>query len=255
MNPHLPAEAPPIFVVSLERAGDRKAFVHRVFHEAGLEYEIVPAVDAKALGAAELATYSSRRAVFEYGRELSRGVLACSLSHLRVLQRIIDEGLEAAVVFEDDTRPLPGFGDLLTAPKLVPDDCDVLTFHSLYDWASATPVSEEPVFGDFRLCRYGRTPMGTQAYLITRRGAERVLDVAFPVSLPSDEILFRPRPAALEVYGVEPSPVAQEDFPSEIDVPAPPLRDHSQLTRVALQLLGISGRAWQRVERLRRPTR
>ena len=247
----MPSALPPILVVSLERAGDRRAFVERTFRDADLPFEIVPAVDAQELSSADIARYSSRRAMYEYGRELSRGVLACSLSHLRALQRVVDERLPEVVVFEDDTRPLPAFADILKARDSFPAGWDIVTFHSLFEGASAVPLPQEPLVGEFRLCRYRRTPMGTQAYLITNRAAKRVLEVADPIGLPADEILFRARPAALDVYGVDPAPVVHEDFPSEIQIAAPPVAAHGPATRAGLELVRVAGKARHRLQKLR----
>jgi glycosyl transferase family 25 len=244
----MPSDLPPIWVVSLARATDRREFVDRAFREADLPFEIVPAVDGRALSAAEVAVYSSRRAMFDYGRELTRGLFACALSHLRVLQRMVDERVPEVLVFEDDTRPTAAFATILRERDSFPPDRDVVTFHSLFDWASPVAVDGRNIVVDHRVCRYERTPMGTQAYLITLPAAERVLDVAYPVSLPPDELLYRPRPAALRVYGIEPSPVVHEEFVSEVRAPAPPLRVHGPATRAALEAVRFSGRVRRRVD-------
>ena len=94
--------------------------------------------------------------------------------------------------------------------------------------------------------------MGTQAYLITQQAAQRVLEVAFPIGLPADEVLFRPRPAALDVYGVEPAPVAEESFPSEIRVAAPPIADHGPVAQLGLAATRFAGRVRHRLHRRRR---
>lgn len=248
----MPSELPPIWVVSLDRATDRRDFVERVFGEAGLPFEIVPAVDGRALSADDLRSYSSTRAMYEYGRELGRGMLACSLSHLRVLERMIDDRIPEVVVFEDDTRPVDGFSDILRARGELPSDMDVVTFHSLFEWATPHPISNDLLAGRYRVCQYERTPMGTQAYLVTRRAAQRVLDVAYPVGLPPDELLFRPRPAGLTVYGIEPAPVVHEDFPSEVRAPAPPVASHGPSARAALQAVRLAGGVRRRLEHRRR---
>src|SRR3974390_3910335 len=106
---------------------------------SGLSYELVPAVDGRALSDADRSLYSSRRAMYEYGRELTGGMFGCALSHVKVLQRIVAEQIPEAVVFEDDTRPHAGFADLLRARASLPSGWDVVTFHSLFVWASPTP--------------------------------------------------------------------------------------------------------------------
>jgi glycosyl transferase family 25 len=241
--------APPIFVISLQRATDRAVFVERTLDELGVAFEVLPAVDALELTTAQLAQYSSRRAMFEYGRELSRGELACALSHLRALEVMRERDLDRIVVLEDDTRPLPGFPDVVGLSATIAPEGSVVTFHSLFSGAAPVPVESTELPETYRLCRYLRTPMGTQAYLITRSAAARVLEVGFPIALPSDELLFRRRPSGLEVFGVEPSPVTHEAFPSEIRAATPPINQHAAISVGALRLVALAGRVRRRVDR------
>jgi hypothetical protein len=75
----------------------------------------------------------------------------------------------------------------------------------------------------FRLVTYQRMLFGAQCYLITRDAARRVLEHAYPIRLPYDELLFRARPVGLRVYGVEPRPVELQRFTSELVArPEPP---------------------------------
>lgn len=240
-------DLPPVWVVSLERAVDRRAFVQQAFHDVGIPFEVFSAVDGRALSERDRAEYSSRRAFYEYGRDLERGMFGASLSHLRVLERMVREGLDELAVFEDDVRPAPELGDLLRARDELPEDCDVLTLNSLFGWAGPTRIGSAPVAGRFWVVRYARTPMGLQGYLIRRAAAERVLAVGFPVALPPDEVLFRPHPAGLGVYGVEPSPLTHEEFPSEIRAPLPPLAEHGALASVGLASVRLAGRARRRL--------
>lgn len=241
---------PPIWVISLRRAPERRRFVEEVFGELGLSFEILDAVDSRQLSAAQLGAYSERRATYLYGRGLGRGMLACSLSHLGAMQRLVSSNLPEVVIFEDDTRPVEDFGDLLAVRDQLPADRDVVTFHSLFGWASPSPVGQ-PLIGSYRACRYARTPMGTQAYLITRTAAERVLEAGYPVALPPDELLLRPHPCGLTVYGVEPSPVTHVEFPSEIHARPEPATRPSFGERLLLVPIRFVGRAKRRIDRVR----
>ena len=240
------ATLPPIWVVSLRRATERRRFVERSFAEAGLDVELIDAVDGYALTPEQRAEYSRSRTAYQYGRLLSPGAIGCALSHLAVWERLRDSGLPEVVVFEDDTRPLLGFRQVLEERGRLPDDWDVVTFHSLYDWAGPSPTGVE--LGGSRACRFRRTPMGTQAYMLRARAAERLLSLAPPVSLPADELLYRKRPAGLTVYGLVPAPVAQAELPSEISDRPPGAVPHA-LERALYGTLGLAGRARRRLHR------
>jgi glycosyl transferase family 25 len=241
------SDVPPFWVVSLARATDRRAFVTTVYAQLGIEPVIVDAVDGRALTPEQLAQYSEVRAMFTYGRGLTRAEVAVALSHLSICRRMVHDDVDEVVVVEDDVRPTPQLLDVLAARATFPVDRDVVTLHSLFEWASPTPVDDRVLTGGYRVCRYARTPMGAQAYLLTQRAARHLLDVGFPVRLPADELLFRPSPAHLTVYGVEPSPVAHDEFPSELHRAPVPVDEHAWLGRAALGTVRFAGRTCTRV--------
>jgi glycosyl transferase family 25 len=238
---------PPFWVVSLERATERRAFVSTVYDDLGVEPVIIDAVDGQQLTDSQLASYSDLRATFSYGRSLSRAEIAIALSHLSICRRMVDEQIEEVVVLEDDVRPTPELLDVLAARSSFPIDFDVMTLHSLFEWATPTPVDDQVLAGGFRVCRYARTPMGAQAYLLRRPGAARLLDVAFPVRLPADELLFRPHPAHLAVYGIEPSPVRHDEFPSELHRVPPPPNERPWWEQAMLRGVQWAGRVQHRL--------
>jgi glycosyl transferase family 25 len=99
-----------IYVVTLARATDR----HPVFARAlaGLRYEVVHGVDKRDLDLADLVrrgVYDDRtaRRIHRYGRGMTLGHIACTLSHARVWRRVVDEGHRRVLVFEDDAEPIP----------------------------------------------------------------------------------------------------------------------------------------------------
>ena len=91
----------PIFVINLDRSPERLALMQAQAGALGLSFERVPGVDGtKALPAWVITQFLS-----ELGQEptaLSRGEVGCYASHLRVMSKIIDHRLEAAIVLEDD---------------------------------------------------------------------------------------------------------------------------------------------------------
>jgi glycosyl transferase family 25 len=235
------AALPPFWVISLQRAKRRRAFVHSTCASLGIEPVVIDAVDGRALTAEQLAAYSELRAAYSYGRSLRRAEIAIALSHLTVWQRMVDEHVDEVLVLEDDVRPERALLDVLAVRAELPEDADVVTMHSLFGWSAPRPVSPELVPG-YRLCTYERTPMGTQAYLLRLRAAQRLVDVARPIRLPADELVFRPHPAGLRVYGIEPSPVRHDEFPSELHG-TPAARDERRwYERLAFTPVRIAGR-------------
>jgi glycosyl transferase family 25 len=238
---------PPLWVVNLDRARDRRTFVEESFGALGLSPRIVPAVDGRELDAGIRSQYSELNAMYTYGRPLVDGHIACSLSHLSVYRTMLEEGLDEVAVFEDDVRPSPALVEVLAERDRFPDDADIVTLHTLFEWATPVPIDDRVLAEQFRVCRYQRSPMGTQAYLVRASAARRLLSIGYPVRLPADELLFRPRPAGLRVYGIEPTPVEHVEFPSEIHGIPPRTPARGSLERTVLEAVRIAGRIDHRV--------
>ena len=77
------------------------------------------------------ATYSPKQALALNGRELTRGEIGCSLSHLRLYQRQIDLGHEEVVILEDDVVVDPRLLEILDRRDALPADWELVLFHRL----------------------------------------------------------------------------------------------------------------------------
>jgi glycosyl transferase family 25 len=240
-------ELPPIWVISLERAVARRQSVTRWFTDLGVPFELIDAVDGRALTPEQHRRYSRWRARFTIGRDLTLGDVGCSLSHLAVYERMLADAVPEVLVVEDDVEPTPALVDVLAARDRFPPDWQVVTFHSLFPNAQPRPIEGPPLAGAHRVCTYGRIPRGTQCYLVNQSGARRALDVGFPVRLPPDELLYRRIPAGLRVYGIDPSPVVHGDFGSELRT-APASEAHGVGRALEWGVI-TAGRVWTRLTR------
>jgi hypothetical protein len=100
---------PPMFVLNLDRSKERWAMAEQQMENAGLHVERLAAVDGRALSAEELKVQSTKMALFFQ----PRGVIGCYLSHRKFWQMVVDQNLEAAIIFEDDVKLIPNFKEVL----------------------------------------------------------------------------------------------------------------------------------------------
>lgn len=116
-----------IFVISRQQDVARRASLVQDLEKRGLPYELIPAVDGRALddeAKRRIADYPKMRRVL---RELSDGEVGCAASHNVVYRKMIAEGIDEACILEDDAKivgAIPsGIGCtkasavLLTAPR------------------------------------------------------------------------------------------------------------------------------------------
>jgi glycosyl transferase family 25 len=212
-----------IFVISLERAADRRRHMERLLEGLGVEAEFIPAVDGRALTASQRARYDARRARWHYRAEMTDSEIACYLSHYRCYERIANEGLPMALILEDDIAVGPQFLPVVQAlaaqaepewsvVRLQTQRTRVSKPKSPKDAGSA--IGDLPGGGLFRL---GTHVLGGCAYMMRRSAAETMLSYGLRIVRPIDQTLDRYWENGILPYVVRPFPVWQHpEFGSQI---------------------------------------
>lgn len=87
-----------IFVINLPHRSDKRAEILAQGEKCNLPLEIFEAVNGNAIPDDELKTF-----VFDYPDCcMTKGVIGCSLSHLKIYKKMCDENISLALVLEDD---------------------------------------------------------------------------------------------------------------------------------------------------------
>jgi GR25 family glycosyltransferase involved in LPS biosynthesis len=130
----------------------------------------------------------------DYARE---GEVACTLAHRRALESFLhqDPKTEIALLLEDDSTPLsPAILDEIDELLAVaPQEWDFIQLGRCWDlWCEKDEVMDS--VAEFGAKEPGSTPIAlyesrgfelcSHAYLVTRRGAEKILQYSLPVMLP-----------------------------------------------------------------------
>ena len=139
------------------------------FAALGLEAQRIEAVTPPEIPA-ELARFTSPARY----RWLTRGELACSLSHLKAMEALLAGPASHALILEDDavlSSYLPRFLDAFAA---APPPFDVVRVETYDDWLRIHPKADRTV-GEIALRRVYTSPSGTAGYVIARQGAEKIL--------------------------------------------------------------------------------
>lgn len=182
----------PMVCISLERRPERWAAFEERAVGAGLHVTKLPAVDAKSFGGdaykhpdisvltAHNIYYGVRRSHYEID---AAGAIGCSLSHFKAWRQLLSSSAPAMIIFEDDS-PVPA--DLKARIEalmtVLPANWDIIQFQrtEFSNGASCKPIpGEEP----WHICL---GLMGSYAYMISRRGAQRMLEKAYPIELHMD---------------------------------------------------------------------
>ena len=205
----------PIYVLNLERSPERRAFILGHLASMDLPANIFPAVDGRTLDIPELegkGIYRDAVARDKFSRSLSAAEIGCALSHVGLYEKLVQEGVEAALVLEDDAMLVNGFREqLATLMSELPADWDVVQL--IFKCEDVEPFSPCLVRFPMRTAM----PVAAAGYLISRAGAMKLVANAYPLRYPADSLIGRSPRWGANVYGARPQLVTINNiFPSNI---------------------------------------
>ena len=208
----MPASGPTsVTVISLPGTPERRARFAAGAADAGLPWTFF---DARTSVTAPL-TYDERRARRTHGRTLTVGEIGNYASHFAVWQRFLASDAAQMIVFEDDVTV-----DWTFVRHIASLDFSAmgLSYLRLFTKIPARFRKVRCPFIDryHHLIRITSYALGTQAYLVTRDGAERFVEGASHVDSPVDTYMDKYWRHGVPNLAVYPFPVFERCDPSTI---------------------------------------
>jgi glycosyl transferase family 25 len=211
------------FVVSLAKSRERRESIKRQLANTSLDWEFIEAVDGYAMSTADITLSTDPEALRKAPRYLNPGQIGCSLSHISCYSRILDEGLEHALVIEDDMLlDLSRLAEACKAAVLKLEERSVVLLYyrshpggkqcnfryidsSAVNLRLAAPISIQDI------------PLCTGAYIISRKACQSLQANLFPVAHGADQWDVFLRNRWIDTLYVITPPIATGSFfPSEI---------------------------------------
>jgi glycosyl transferase, family 25 len=183
-----------IYLINLDRHPDRLAHMRDQLDE--IDFERAPAVDG------------SNRPPTAKG--LSRFELACLESHKAAWRLFLQDPASHACFLEDDLHIWPGFAGLIGADAWIPADAHSV---KLDTYLQAVELGErQAAMGGRELARLYSRHQSSAAYILSREGAVRYLELTAGAGLPADYSLFpaHPRRLGLRIYQLIPAIAIQD---------------------------------------------
>lgn len=170
-----------IYCISLA-GSPRRERAKGELEKTGLPYEIIDAVDGRGGWCDEIPHIEDR-----WGGGLLPTEAACYYSHMKVLRRIMAEGLHSAIVTEDDFKVLrDGWASVIPAADTVVPGWDHIQLHGIArDWEDRYRRTGEQA-GRFH--RVVSTTLITSSYAISRQLAKLVLRLYPEAKIPIDHL-------------------------------------------------------------------
>jgi glycosyl transferase family 25 len=195
------------YVINLAKSADRRSHITNELNALGIEYEIVTAVDGQVLDLHDTTRVDPAFLELEHQARAA----GCALSHLSVYAQVVADGLDSALVLEDDVL-LPADLEGLTeavARRLSGAEVALLNFDNPEPVSLSSDGAADLPAGRLLALPIDITqPRSAAAYVITREACERVLKTALPVRVLADAWWHFYREGALDrVRCVTPMPI------------------------------------------------
>jgi glycosyl transferase, family 25 len=212
-----------VFIISLERAAERREYMKSLVSKLGFTANVVSAVDGRRLTSEQRSKYNSARARKVYGCEMSDSEIACYLSHLSIYSKMLEQRIEAALILEDDISCVsdlkPIVDEVLKLPKGSWQVIRLQSTKKSVSLGSTARAAGESVaaVGERQIFRLRTSVLGGCAYLIRLGAAAAMLTRSEQIDMPIDQTLDRYWENGIIPYVLRPMPVWHEDlFESEI---------------------------------------
>lgn len=204
---------PPVWVISLESAVERRARIVERLERIGLPFDLCRAVDGNSLGEAEFSKhYDPYLATARTGGQLSVGQIAAALSHQELYRRMIHERVPEVLIMEDDAVPTRGLLSVLRNRTRFPRDWEVMLLY--HGQARHSLWRRKRLVDEYRAVPIATYVDGAVGYMIRESAARKLLAVGVPVHLPADYLLGGWVTSGVRRYGVVPNCILHDDGPS-----------------------------------------
>lgn len=204
-----------IWIVSLSDASERREQISRTLTDALMHSNLDWSFFDAHRSLSEHLSYSADDSHVTHGRTLRGGELGCYSSHYATWQSLCNSDYEQMLVFEDDVSV-----DWQFIAQLATVDFSAMNIDYLRLFAKIPPrwrYVASPFFDCYHhLIRFTGFALGTQAYLLTKAGAEKLLRSGQRVRYPIDAFMDRYWEHGVQNLALFPFPAFERCQPSTI---------------------------------------
>lgn len=199
------------YVISLKNQSERRKHIQRIFDEINLKFEFYDAIDQTHINKV-LEKYSIKLTA----SHLSKGEVACYISHFCLWKLVVDNELDYVAVFEDDIYLAKDASVLLKELNWLPREFDVIKLETMLEQVFIFKTTE---LGNNRyLTKMQSSHMGGAGYIVSKKGALKLINKTLSdgIIAPVDHLIFDWLIAnANEVYQINPAICIQDKVYNE----------------------------------------
>lgn len=199
----------PLVFINLEKDSERRNRLEQELQRLHVPGTRLPAVWWKQLDPTQQnPLYSATLNSKQYYKPLVDGEKGCYASHIAAWEMLLSSDAPAMVVLEDDVRLDDRFVQAVDAIAALQRPWDMVKLMGRTQEKVRSAVALTEVH---QLIQYRRVPSFTAGYVISRRGAQKLLQSRVPFGRPIDIDLRFWWENNLEILGVLPAPVLLDD--------------------------------------------
>ncbi len=208
------------FVIILKSDKERRRNITSQLEKQYIDYEIIDAISGK-----NLSPETNPEIDWEFAKKnsywVSKGLLGCSLSHLKAYRAIINQNLKFGLVLEDDTILNLNVSNLLSNIEDKLDGNEVIMlYYASWTRCVLTTVKSINVFKNFKIIDpvNPKQLVSANAYIITNKACLGILNYQTPLKTTSDSWgVFLENKAIDHIRCMYPMMADTADFKSSID--------------------------------------
>lgn len=209
-----------VFVVSLKSAEKRRKSISAALESQNIDFEFFDAIKGAELSNEQIEQYCDLETLKRHPEWMNPGAIGCSLSHVFIYQKIIDNNLSGAVILEDDMLFVEGIKGIIDSLENQSEELIMLYYRSfgklLLDGSSQQKIDSD--FSIYQLKSMKNPPMTTGGYYISRSACERFTKYLYPIRMTADSWNHFVKDGVLDkIHLVYPRPLMDAGFKSEIE--------------------------------------
>lgn len=175
-----------IRVISLSTALERRKHIQTEFGNQNINFEFFDALTP------DLAYPLAQQLGLKFNPEiLTKGELACFMSHVSIWKEMIDENIPYAAIFEDDVFLGEQAHKLLNDSTWIQPEWDIIKIEAFAERVFLEGNGTKIIDGQREIIKLVGSNLGTAGYILSLKGAQKYLDYVLKIHLiPLDQVMF-----------------------------------------------------------------
>lgn len=219
-----------IFVISVSTSLERRKHIEDQFSAQGIVFEFFDAITPEP----------AKKIALEYGLNtlcdsLKGGELACFMSHVSIWQKIVDNNISYACVFEDDVCIGEDVNKYLSKSEWIPENINFIKIEAFSRKVLMEYKGVDLPQGDRKLFRLLGGHIATAGYIVSGKASKSLLSFVKNnrINMPIDHVMFEGflEDGDLPIFQMNPALCMQEDILNGDKSQLPSLIEKDRLAR------------------------